>query len=241
VGRVHGDGGARQLRAQRGARASGARAGLSVLENREDQATAGLSGLTILYDGVALRPAAFGAAIPVDPGRHVVRAEAPGHRSWEGAVSIGETPERELLEVPALEANPPPPAPPPPVAPVRPAAAGRSEGFVLTPLRVAGIAVGAAGVTALGFAAAASWRALDKKASSNEHCGPTTCEPEGQNDRMVAREAATWATVGVISGAALLGAGAVLFVLGSPPASAEQTSRTLVLVGAGRAELRHEF
>ena len=215
---------------------------LSFLVIRVNRATAGLPGLTVLHDDVTLRPAAFGAAIPVDPGPHVVHAEAPGYAAWETTVDVGLEPQRQALDVPALEAIVAPVAPPPPPhEPPRPAPAPTKDTLELTPLRLGGVALGSAGVASLGFAAFASWRALDKKASSGDGCDATGCTQAGQNDRMAAREAAVWATAGVISGTALLGAGALLWVLGRPAERRAGAAQATLLIGPGRAEFRQAF
>ncbi|HEY3495257.1 MAG TPA: hypothetical protein VGK73_11250 [Polyangiaceae bacterium] len=215
-------------------RAQALQARLSFLTIRVDPKVAGVPGLAVSHDGVTLRPAAFGAAIPVDPGRHVVRAEAPGRDPWEAVVDVGDTPERKTLDVPDLRAVAPvcPPAKPVPT---------RTPGTLeLTPLRISGIALGGAGVASLIFAGAASWRALSKKASSEGECD-TTCTEAGLTDRSAANEAATWATVTAISGAALLGAGALLFVLGKPREKRAGASETTLLLGYGTAEFRQRF
>jgi hypothetical protein len=92
------------------------------------------------------------------------------------------------------------------------------RGFLeLTPVQFAGVAVGGAGVGCLGIAAYASVRALDKNSDSNEDgkCDANDiCTAEGERDRNAAREAANFATIGVIAGGALLGAGLVMFFVG---------------------------
>jgi len=223
-------------------RASALEPRLSFVGIRVDPATLGLAGLTILRDGVPLGPAAYGTSLPVDPGRHVVRAEAPGYAPWEASFEIGDAPQRAALQVPALVALPVAPAiVPPKPPPSKPLPAPSPGTFEMTPLRLGGVALGAAGVASLGFAAAATFRALDKKASSNDTCDAGGCDEGGHDDRVAAQEAAIWATAGAISGAVLLGAGAVLYVLGKPEASRPPTSKSTLLVGRGLASFRYEF
>lgn len=210
---------------------------LSYLVVRVDPKTAGLAGLTVLSDGVTLRPAAFGSPLPVDPGKHLVRAEAPGHQAWETNVEIGTAPERATLAVPPLQ-----PLAPPVAVPVVPAAPAQHRGTLeLTPLRLSGIALGSAGVASLGFAAAASIRALNLKARSDTGCGAEGCSYPAHDDRVTAHEAATWATAGAISGAVLLGAGVILYVLGKPPASHAHAGHSRLLVGRGGGVFEQEF
>lgn len=215
-------------------RAQALQARLSFLTIRVDPKIAGVRGFTVSHDGVTLRPAAFGAAIPVDPGRHTVRAEAPGRDPWEAFVDVGETPEQKTLDVPELRAVAP-------VCPPLPTVPARTPGTLeLTPLRVSGIALGGAGVASLLFAGAASWRALAKKSASDPECD-TTCSQQGLEDRSAAHEAATWATVGAISGAALLGAGTLLFVVGKPQKKSAGAGESTLLLGYASAEFRHRF
>jgi serine/threonine-protein kinase len=211
---------------------------LSFLVIRVDPATAGLPGLSVENDGVALRPAAFGSALPVDPGRHLVRAEAPDHKPWQATVEVGTVPGRQTITVPALDALPSKAAALPPVMAPPPERHGVVE---LTPMRIGAIALGGAGVASLALGGAALIRALDKKSSSDQSCTAAGCMPAGENDRLVAREAATWATVGAVSGAVLLGAGAVLWVLGKPPAPGPRVGRITVLIGPGRAAIAGEL
>jgi tetratricopeptide (TPR) repeat protein len=72
-----------------------------------------VAGLTITRDDSEVASAALGEAIPVDPGTHQVRAEAPGYESWSTSV-VASTPGQTItVDVPALTATPAPPAPPP--------------------------------------------------------------------------------------------------------------------------------
>ncbi len=195
-----------------------------------DPATAQLPGLSVREDEVALRPAAFGSPLPVDPGRHLVRAEAPGHAAWQAAIEIGTEPGRKTITVPALAPLPSKPARS--ATPPKPGVTQTPGALELTPVRLGAIALGGAGIASLGIGAAALGRALDEKASSDKGCGAGGCTPAGENHRSVAHEAATWATVGAVSGVALLGAGAVLWVLGKPSSSVRVGSVT-ILAGPG--------
>jgi hypothetical protein len=71
--------------------------------------------LDIELDGASVGHAVVGAATPVDPGRHTVRASAPGKKSWTTTIEIAAAEQQSLL-IPALEA-----APPEVAAPARPA------------------------------------------------------------------------------------------------------------------------
>ncbi|HLK41669.1 MAG TPA: PEGA domain-containing protein, partial [Polyangiaceae bacterium] len=72
-----------------------------------------VAGLAITRDGTPLASAAWGTAIPVDPGSHEIRAEAPGHESWSTSVTVSTQGQTVSVEVPELTVSPPSPAPPP--------------------------------------------------------------------------------------------------------------------------------
>jgi hypothetical protein len=60
-----------------------------------------IPGLVVSRDGTALQAAAWGVPMPVDPGKHAVRAEAPGREAWVQSV-VFEPGKTVTLEVPAL-------------------------------------------------------------------------------------------------------------------------------------------
>jgi hypothetical protein len=65
-------------------------------------ANARAAGTIIYVDGAALAEQAWGVAMPVDPGKHVVRAEAPGKEPFEASVDSAAGAEGQQVEVPAL-------------------------------------------------------------------------------------------------------------------------------------------
>jgi hypothetical protein len=77
-------------------------------------------GAAITRDGIALDPAVWGEAVPVDPGLHQIVATAPGKRAWSAPANVdsatcpGTT---NKVDVPSLEDEPSARAwPEPPVA-----------------------------------------------------------------------------------------------------------------------------
>jgi hypothetical protein len=71
----------------------------------------------VLYvDGFARNGSGASRVIPLDPGRHVLRATAPEHDEAELTVSVvaGEHDARELVLTPRIVEPPPPPSPAPP-------------------------------------------------------------------------------------------------------------------------------
>jgi serine/threonine-protein kinase len=84
---------------------------------------AAIPGFTLVRDGVEVDRAQWGAPVPVDPGMHMVAAQAPGKQPWIFQVDVG--PEQTIVnvDVPALADAAPTAAiarnPPPRPAPVR--------------------------------------------------------------------------------------------------------------------------
>jgi hypothetical protein len=68
--------------------------------------------LMIEIDGASVGRAVIGAATPVDPGKHSIRASAPGKKPWTGEVEIGVEADQKSLTIPPLELAPPEPPPP---------------------------------------------------------------------------------------------------------------------------------
>jgi hypothetical protein len=68
--------------------------------------------LVLELDGAGLGRAAIGVPTPVDPGKHVVRASAPGKKAWEQEVTIGAEADQQTLTIPKLEDAPVEAAPP---------------------------------------------------------------------------------------------------------------------------------
>ena len=62
-------------------------------------------GLVVSRDGVTLDEAIWGTTLPVDPGDHLVRAEAPGFEPWAASVSITKRGDTTTVKVPKLSAT----------------------------------------------------------------------------------------------------------------------------------------
>lgn len=178
-----------------------------------------MAGLELERDGVSVGQAQWGAAIPVDAGEHLVSARAAGKKPWEARVQVLEQGQTVTVEVPALEAAPPPKprvVGPPPV----PDGSGRPSGSTGSAQRIAGIVVGSAGVIGLGVGVAFGVTAISKQNESDAdgHCdAANTCDDAGLALRGDAISAATVSTVGIIAGGAAL-VGGVVLVLTAPSA-----------------------
>ena len=110
--------------------------------------SAPVPGLAVTRDGVALDEAVWGTSLPVDPGDHLVRAEAPGYEPWTTSVSITKRGDTITVKVPKLNATAVVEKPPErlPVEPDKPApqSSGSGHGVALG-LVIGGGIVGLAG------------------------------------------------------------------------------------------------
>ena len=161
----------------------------------------------------------FGVALPLDPGKHKLLVEAPGHAPRTIEIELVEA-KAQTLEVGPGAANkvagPPPPAS---VEPERPASGGgkRTLGYVFGGVGVVGLAVGTvAGVIV-----------LSKKSTADEPCSDTDqqCFTRRSEATDSGRAIAPISTAGFIVGALGLGAGAY-FIL-----TADSKSETALGVG----------
>ena len=174
-------------------------------------------GLVVYRDGVALGEGSFNVPLPVDPGERVVRAEAPGKKPWETRVDAV-TGKRSSVVIPELEAaavsgddgggdpNGDHPTPAPDAPPASPGS-GRTVGYVLGGVGLAGVAAGAV-FGALFFG----------KKGDAEACKAPACPRATYDDAKSSAD--TFGTVSGVAlgvGAAALVAGAVL-ILAAPSA-----------------------
>lgn len=186
------------------------------LERMKLAVTSPAPGLVVKRDGVALDPATFGVALPIDPGKHVVLASAPGKKSAK--VDVDSPGPGKIIDVtvPALEDLPA----------IASTTSGGDAGTSAkdgSTQRFAGIAVGGAGVVGvvLGaiFGASASSKWSDAK---NNHCRTDTlCDSTGVSETSDAKSAATISTIAFIAGGVAIAGGVVLFATAPKPASKE--------------------
>lgn len=159
-----------------------------------------LDGLVVSIDGTPLASAAWGVALPVDPGKHVVRAEAKGHAPFERSFEVSKAGQREAVSVPVLAASGSPGAP----------GAAKSAGGGSTQ-RTAGWVTGGAGLVALGVGSYFGLKAFSDWSDRNDAC-KGGCTPEAQAAGSRASDAATLSTVFFAVGAGAVAAGAVLIL-----------------------------
>jgi hypothetical protein len=164
-----------------------------------------VDGLTVRVDGVILGAAAWGTAIPTNPGKRRVEANAPEHEAWFAEVEVGAKGDRMTVTIPRLE--------------VRSADTGEPTSATQQPRAEPQSDTGSwqaitvwsgAGLMALGMGAGIL--AISAKSSLDDQCDAGTCPESARSDHDALKRWGTVSTAGIGSGALLLGLG--LWALG---------------------------
>lgn len=212
---------------------------------RVDELEAKLSTLTIeasqnlpanvelLQDGVSVGRAVLGSPVPIDPGRHEIRARAPGFKDWSTTVDVPNDRSEVRVVVQTLEPMPnaiAPTAAAPVASPLAPAtqstplsspthetgSSRRTLGYVVGGVGLVGIGVGTA------FALAIHSKVSDRD-NANRCSATASCSSSDRTliERLTsdARTDATVANVGFIAGSAALLGGLALVITGLPQES----------------------
>jgi hypothetical protein len=172
-----------------------------------------LEGLRVTANGLPRDAGTWGVALPVDPGDVTIAASAPSHQPFRETVHVSEG-QQQNVELPLLapatatpDAGAPAPAHASPTLPPAHASA----------LRPTGIAVGAAGVVALGVGTYFGLHAIAKWNDANAICPGSSCpDPRGVSLAHEAHDSALAADVTLAAGAVAVVAGVILYVLGAP-------------------------
>lgn len=195
-------------------------------------ASSRIAELTVSRDGVAIGPAMWDSAVPVDPGEHAITATAPGRRSFTQSVHAEEG--RMLpVTIPLLEpergAPAPKPAPKPEPRPepraqsaarAAPASVERASESSQAHRNPWLIGLGAAGVVGLGAGTVLGVLARSKYDHSKDYCAANDenrCNAHGVELRDDAFTLAHASTAAFIFGGAALGAAGVLWLTTSGP------------------------
>jgi hypothetical protein len=169
------------------------------------------AGVTVTLDGRDIGTAAFGTKLPVDPGEHVVAATL-GEVRWSGSVRIAAGAGVTTVRVPLLEGAAP------------------AEGW--HPQLVAGVAVGAVGVTGLLVMAIFGGLAADRASAAETYCKGRFCERDGLDLYDQAETYATVSTTGLVIGLVGVAAG-VLLVVTAPWPGDDETALLVAPVAGG--------
>lgn len=188
------------------------------------RAPADIPGLVVMRDGAELAPAAWGTAIPVDPGAHQIAAVAPGRLAWSsqvtadgaGRTTTADVPELGMAEAEAATTRPAggtaPSAPVVSPEPAIPAAAGRTQ-------RMIGWIMGGAGVVGAGVGGIVGLVAKSQYDTANRETGPAR-----RSDSESAVGTGNAATAIVCVGAAVAAAGVVIWLTAPRPPAALGTN-----------------
>lgn len=203
----------------------------------------GPSNATVTLDGEVVSAASLGEKRPTNPGTHLVKAQAPGHRDAEAKVVLKDggqeaitltlepgaagTPVAGGPSTPAAtsEANTPPPAAQPPSPPAR-TSSWRTGSYVALGVGGAGLVLGT--VTGL--------LAMGKKSDLEKVCSGGHCPIASQGDIDSLGTMTTLSTVGFIVGGVGVASGVGLFVLSPKPGAS-----TAVRVGPSSVSLVGSF
>jgi hypothetical protein len=189
--------------------------------------TALIPNLEVRRDSVVVGQPAWGTAVPVDPGDHIVEATAPDKQTWTAHVMIAPDADKKEVVVPLLVDVSPPPQPtdqtPSPIAPPAPQTA--PDRHAPLPLRPIGLAVGGAGVASLAIATFFGASAIAKSSDAKKQCPSSPCsDSSAVSENQAAKSDALISDVTVLAGLAALGTGAFLYLTApkdtstSPPA-----------------------
>jgi hypothetical protein len=167
------------------------------------------AGLTVELDGAPIDEAAWGTALPMDPGTHVVRSSAPGLRTKTQEVVLAEDKaERQTVSIVVLDAAAPGEAPP-----VRTTSSGpRARGFILG---AAGLASAATGVVFGIVAANKNSRA--KSLCPNDLCPDPQAKTSAEGDLRAAKTDAVVSDITIGVGVLALVAGAYVILTSRTP------------------------
>lgn len=167
-------------------------------------------GLVVKRDGAVVPPTEWQLPLPVDPGEHVVSAEAPQHQAWDTHTLVGN--ESRKVVVPTLVKN---------------------AGF-WTVGRKVGVGVAAVGVAAFVSGIVVGFVGKGQYDDAKSTCtGTTNCAPGSAAKAEDARSLETVASVLTISGAVVAaGGGALVLFAGPRKKKAEPQAAALVLHAA---------
>lgn len=171
--------------------------------------------LAITRDGVPVDTKALGVPIPVDEGEHVVRAEARGESPFIHDVvvkSAGTPCANTVVTIPF--ASPP-------------SSASEARGW--STLHTVAVVTGVVGLVATGVGAGFGLSAASANRESRDLCTADACTPEGRDLRTSAGTRADIATASVISGAVLVVAGAVVWIVSPSRTTSRAAVSPLVL------------
>jgi hypothetical protein len=169
-----------------------------------------LADLEIKRDGTAIRRAAWGTAMPIDPGDHIIEAFALGKIPWKQTVTVGGKAETKTITVPVLETAPV--VHTPVVSTSTTAQTPVSFVEVKKPVSPAVWVAYGIGAVGVGVGSYFGLRALGDQRTADDNCPQDRCSREGSSANADAIQAANLSTVGFGVGALGIGLGTFLLL-----------------------------
>jgi hypothetical protein len=212
-------------------------------------------GTSVKIDGLAVGASAWGSALPFDPGKHTVLAEATGKKPWSSQVDVPAGPSTSDVVVPTLEdagaaptaapaeppraSTPPPAGLPPPQQP-----AGNDKGPSSTPGEASGrpttlgFVLAGVGLVGIGVGTYFGLQTFSKNSTANDNCPKGGCNQTGVD---AGKDASTFATISTVAygvGIVGLAAGAYFLFFAGPPKVTAGTVRATPMVGSSGGGLQ---
>jgi hypothetical protein len=180
--------------------------------------------LGVKLDGIQLRSAALGTAVPVDPGDHEIEVIVNEKKLWAGKVIVGAERATAVVLVAAPERTLSPPS----------STAGAEEraARVASDRKRIAYVVGATGLVAVGVGSYLGLRAKAEWGERNDLCPANACRPEAVDAADRARGFALAADGAFALG--LVGLGIAAYLLLVPPNHAAAGQPPLSFVAAAR-------
>jgi len=179
----------------------------------------------VRIDDTIVTRAAFGQALPVDPGARRVLATAPGMKPFEVTVQVGADHDEKTVTIPKLEEDPRSAEAigersPPADTTTKPKEADKSNNAQrLVVPTVISLGIGLVGV---GVGTVFGVRALGTQSDLDASCPTRRCTPSARGDIDSLQTSSTISTIGFIAGGVGLAGAAILYIVGRP--STESTT-----------------
>ena len=160
-------------------------------------------GLTVKRNGVTMAKTDFDHPFAVDPEDYVVTAAAPGYATWKGAIIVkGEGGVVTMIVPPLGELSKPET-----LAPQRSALGTR---------RISALGLGGLSALAIGAGVGLAFSAKSRYEDTGSHCDGSTCDETGNAIQRGAVTQGNIATALIGFGLLSAGAGAYLWIVGTP-------------------------
>jgi hypothetical protein len=182
------------------------------------------ANLSIMLDQQPLGAAAYGTAMPLDPGDHVLTATAPDRAPFRTSFHVAPGDPVRTVTVPALDPSAGVPAPT--AVPAAPSASAEPRTAASgTPWnRPAGVALAGAGLVGVGIGTFFGIRAFSDKSDADHACGPDFCTPAGDSARSTLKTDELVSTIGILAGVAAVGVGGYLILSSRGPEAGTRVS-----------------